>query len=111
MFTGIYFCRQMSTTTELEMNHSGMTFAYPSDVTELSGEDYAECDDVTCVLTTPEPLDLSVCERLAPPPVPPWLQDAPSRLHEMTRHCRSWTLYQGQQLLSQSLYIYRMYIW
>lgn len=57
------------------MNHSGMTFASPSDVTELSGEDYAECDDVTCVLTTPEPLDLSVCERLAPPPVPPWLQD------------------------------------
>ncbi|KAL8579743.1 hypothetical protein ACOMHN_040520 [Nucella lapillus] len=35
----------------------------------------------------------ALCTRLAPPPVPPWLRDSPGRLYQMTKHCKSWSLY------------------
>ena len=83
-----------STTSSSVVNASDVTTAASPNVTELSeggcGEDGTACN------VTQTPVDLALCTRLAPPPVPPWLRDSPSRLHELTRHCRSWTLYNGK---------------
>lgn len=57
--------------------------------------DPLSCNDeagVTCSIQLGSG-DPVMCTRLAPPPVPPWLEESPSRLHELTKHCRSWTLY------------------
>ncbi|XP_076442246.1 uncharacterized protein LOC143281136 [Babylonia areolata] len=50
-------------------------------------------DGGPCNVTQP-PGGLALCTRLAPPPVPPWLRESPGRLYQMTKHCRSWSLYQ-----------------
>ena len=77
--------------------------ALAGNVTELAeggcGEDGAACN-VTVSLA---PGDLALCSRLAPPPVPPWLRDSPARLHQLTRHCKSWTLYNGKGWTLQEL--------
>ena len=55
----------------------------------------------TLEVITHAPMDPLLCQRLAPPPVPPWMQ---SRVSNFTQHCRSWALYHGKWILKAAFH-------